>query len=83
MPRTWRAPAASCRGPVRRAASAAALAALLAAGGATATEPARLDCAKAEALTAAMLPAERAPRIVMLQGSLGIVTMAPDRKSVV
>jgi hypothetical protein len=35
------------------------------------------DCARADTLTAASLPADRAPRVVMLQGSLGIVTMAP------
>src|SRR6187200_1610333 len=36
-----------------------------------------LDCAKVDELTAAMLPAERAPHVVMPQGSLGIVTMEP------
>ena len=82
MPRTWPAPAASCQGSARRAASRRAaariaLAALLAAGGARAADVASLDCTKAEALASAMLPADRAPRIVMLQGSLGIVTMAP------
>ena len=82
MPRISPAPAASCRGPVRRAASARVLArialcALAAAGGARAADLAALDCAKAETITAAMLPADRAPRVVLLQGSLGIVTMAP------
>lgn len=35
------------------------------------------DCARPERFAAAALPADRAPRIVLLQGSLGIVTMAP------
>lgn len=35
------------------------------------------DCARPETFAASALPAERAPRIVLLQGSLGIVTMAP------
>lgn len=35
------------------------------------------ECARPEAFAAAALPADRAPRIVLLQGSLGIVTMAP------
>jgi hypothetical protein len=77
MPPTSPAPAASCRGSARRAASAAALAALVAATPARAADVAALDCARPEALTAATLPADRAPRVVLLQGSLGIVTMAP------
>ena len=36
-----------------------------------------LDCARVDTATAAALPADRAPRVVLLQGSLGIVTMAP------
>ncbi len=36
-----------------------------------------LDCSRVDAATAASFPADRAPRIVLLQGSLGIVTMAP------
>ena len=81
MPRTSPAPAVSCRRSAPRAASLRtagfALAALLAAAGARASDVATLDCSRADRLTAAMLPAERAPRIVMLQGSLGIVTMVP------
>lgn len=44
---------------------------------ARAADPAPLDCARPETLAASSLPADRAPRIVLLQGSLGIVTMAP------
>ena len=39
--------------------------------------PAPLDCARVDVVTAGSLPADRAPHIVLLQGSLGIVTMAP------
>ncbi|CAG0961057.1 hypothetical protein BURK1_00720 [Burkholderiales bacterium] len=42
-----------------------------------AADTARPDCARVDATTAASLPAGRAPHIVLLQGSLGIVTMAP------
>lgn len=44
---------------------------------ARAAVPPPLDCARVDTKTAASLPADRAPRIVLLQGSLGIVTMAP------
>jgi len=44
---------------------------------ARAAAPAPLDCARVDTATAASLPSDRAPRIVLLQGSLGIVTMAP------
>lgn len=85
MPRTWPAPAASCPGCSRRAASAsatplaAAVLALALAGAPTAraADLANLDCDRADTLSAASLPAERAPHVVLLQGSLGIVTMAP------
>lgn len=76
MPRTSRAPAASSRACSRRTASALA-AALAFAASAHAADVASLDCAKADELTAAMLPADRAPHVVMPQGSLGIVTMEP------
>jgi len=76
MPRTSRAPAVSSRRCSRRAASAL-VAALALAASARAADVGALDCAKADELTAAMLPAERAPHIVMPQGSLGIVTMEP------
>jgi len=39
--------------------------------------PPPLDCTRVDTATAGSLPADRAPRIVLLQGSLGIVTMAP------
>jgi len=74
MPRTSPAPAASSRGCSR---AASALVALALAASARAADVAPLDCAKADELTAAMLPAERAPHVVMPQGSLGIVTMEP------
>src|SRR5436190_6176268 len=76
MPRTSRAPAVSSRRCSRRAASAL-VAALALVASARAADVATLDCAKADELTAAMLPAERAPHVVMPQGSLGIVTMEP------
>ena len=83
MPPTWPPPAASCRGCSRRARSAGALvratllaAALVASGVAPALAPPQ-DCARVDTATAAALPADRAPRVVLLQGSLGIVTMAP------
>lgn len=44
---------------------------------ARAAVPPALDCERVDTKTAASLPADRAPRIVLLQGSLGIVTMAP------
>ncbi len=44
---------------------------------ARAAVPPPLDCERVDTKTAASLPADRAPRIVLLQGSLGIVTMAP------
>ena len=85
MPRTWPAPAASFPGCSRRAASArnaplaAAVVALALAlvPAARAADVAKLDCERADTLTAATLPADRAPHVVLLQGSLGIVTMSP------
>lgn len=77
MPRTSARRAGSCRGCSRAAerfALAAALATAIAAGPASAALP---DCAHPERFSADALPADRAPRIVLLQGSLGIVTMAP------
>ena len=74
MPRTSPPPAASCRACSR---AASAIAALALAASAHAADVASLDCSKAEAFTASMLPAERAPHVVMAQGSLGIVTMEP------
>ncbi len=74
MPRTSPAPAASSRACSR---AASALAALALAASAHAADVASLECERAEALTAAMLPAERAPHVVLPQGSLGIVTMEP------
>jgi hypothetical protein len=74
MPRTSPAPAASFRGCSR---AASALLALALAASAHAADVASLECARADELTAAMLPAERAPHVVMPQGSLGIVTMEP------
>ena len=53
-----------------------AAAALCAPGTALALKP-PLDCARVDTATAAALPADRAPRVVLLQGALGIVTMAP------
>jgi hypothetical protein len=75
MPRTSPAPAASFRA-CSRAASAFAAALALAAS-AHAGEFATLDCARADSFDAAALPADRAPHVVMPQGSLGIVTMEP------
>jgi hypothetical protein len=85
MPRIWPAPAASSPGCSRRAADgratplAAIVVALALAGAPTAraAEGAPLACDRAETLSAATLPAERAPHVVLLPGSLGIVTMAP------
>jgi len=75
MPRTSRTPAASSRACSRAASALFAALALVASS--HAADVASLDCARADALTAAMLPAARAPHVVMLQGSLGIVTMEP------
>ncbi|MEO8484847.1 MAG: hypothetical protein ABI585_00775 [Betaproteobacteria bacterium] len=82
MPRTWPAPAASCPGSSPRASGgarplAAFVAALALGAPARAADLATLDCARAERLTASALPAERAPHVVLLQGSLGIVTTVP------
>lgn len=78
---TWPAPADSFPGSSRLVRSTAALAcalavaaALWAAGHARAADPAAVDCSRPQA---ASMPADRAPRVVLLQGALGIVTMAP------
>ena len=80
MPRTSARPDASFR-PCSRAAdalAAAALAAVLAATPATRPLAAGLpDCERPESFAARELPSGSAPRIVLLQGSLGLVTMEP------
>lgn len=79
MPSTFARPAGSCRGCSRAASAlaAAALAAWLAAPPARAAGQPLPECARPETFAASALPADRAPRIVLLQGALGIVTMAP------
>jgi hypothetical protein len=76
MPAISPAPGDSCRAlPVR--AERPALAAALAFACALSASAAAADCADVAAGDAARLPRDLAPRIVLLQGSLGIVTMEP------
>lgn len=85
MRRIWPAPADSCPDCSRRAPDAAAppiaatvlALALALAPGAHAADLAALDCMRSDSFAATALPPQHAPHVVLLQGSLGIVTMAP------